>query len=204
MTCSTCGETTSSFFIAVGDKLICNTCEKNHEPRKIPQFQRPPIFTRYMCTVHNVGTYNLNYLMMAHIMDDCVLTEKQTLGVVRPATYGGINGDISRKHFLGINQMDRLKTNLSNYNRFANIKMRLNNRRLSYNDRKYFQKHIRFLNTKENPDFTRHNEVLKRLKFNLDVYIQSNRRGNIMSQAERSEVYYKDLMSNFTVKIKQT
>ena len=164
--CDICGKSTSSFFISLGVNSICIDCSKNHKG-KIPQLQRPQTFTRYSCVTHGVYTYNLNYLMNAHIMDDCEIISKETLGIIRPATQGGINGDISRKYFLGINDMARLLINLANYKRFIFIHIKARNgwqsKKIAFHDKKYYNKHTRYLLIKQNPDYHKNDEALLKL-----------------------------------------
>lgn len=143
----------------------------------------------------------------SHYMKDCIVVEQVTLGIIRPATFGGMNGDISRKYFLGVNEMARLITNLANYKRFAFIHIKLRsgyNRRISYHDKKYYNKHRRYINLLWEIDYHKNDEYLKKLKFNLNVFISSlpkRYRPSMISQKERSNLYYKDLMKNFAAQV---
>lgn len=203
MVCGVCEETTSSFFIAIGDKLICNKCKNNHKSINKAMPQRPREFTRYLCDTHNVGTYNINNLYK-HEMKDCELRSETTLGIIRPATFGGMNGDISRKYFLGINEMDRLRMNLNNYVRFVYIhgrRMR-GGKKISYADKKYYNKHMGFISAIVYPDFLKNNELFKRLMFHLSLYNQTVNekiRQSNLSSDDRNKMYYSDLMSNFSL-----
>lgn len=208
LVCNGCGESTSSFFIVIGQSSFCSECRAKHKANKIPQPQKPPVFTRYICTKHDCATYSVNNMMFRHFMKDCVIITQRTLGVVRPATYGGLNGDIGRIHFLGVNQLDRLMTNLFNYKKFVGVSRKLKfkeARKIGYHDRKYYNKHLFFLSVGYKAvDYHKNDELFKKLKFNLDVWIQGNSRGgrkSTMSPGDRSKLYYKNLMSNFKSQI---
>ncbi len=59
--------------------------------------QHGRIFSRWRCTEHDAGSYNFNN-MHRHIIDDlCVIVIEDTVGVIKPKTFGGYNGDVSRK-----------------------------------------------------------------------------------------------------------
>jgi len=136
-------------------------------------------------------------------MKDCRIKKQETLGIVRPATYGGYNGDISRKFFLGLNEMDRLRINLINYKRFIIIKFKMG-KKFSYTSKKYYNKHLRFLETAIDLDFNRNDESFRKLKFNLDLYIEGLPKKMYvpsMSKEDRSKFYYKNLMSNFITQV---
>jgi len=142
--------------------------------------------------------------MFKHAIKECVIIAQRTLGIIRPATYGGYNGDIGRRYFLGLNEMDRLRINLANYKQFARIHLRLGRGKISYSDRKYYNKHMRFLNLNIKKDYHKHDSMFLKLKFNLDVYIQSmvpKFRQSKISIEERKNLYYKDLMDNFKLQV---
>jgi len=48
--------------------------------------------------VHGCGSYSFTNLWR-HEISNCVLSIEETVGVVRPKTYGGFHGDVS-KHYL--------------------------------------------------------------------------------------------------------
>ena len=207
LNCSVCGESTSSFFLTIGTATICTECQKKHKG-KIPQFQKPQTFLRWICKTHDCGTYSSQRMHNNHEMKDCIIISQLTLGIIRPATFGGLNGDISRKHFLGVNEMQRLMTNLLNYKKFAFIHIKArsnwNNRKISYHDKKYYNKHLRYINIGKIIDYHKNDEYLKKLKFNLNVFISSlprRYRPSMLSQEERSKLYYKDLMKNFNAQV---
>ena len=144
--------------------------------------------------------------MNKHEMHDCVIKRQQTLGIVKPKTYGGYNGDISRKHFLGINEKDRLKTNLINYIKAVKIHNKIPFGRVGFMDRKYLSKHSRFFNIKENINFKKFDEVVSKLCFNLEVYMQATNKETgfvIMTEEERQNLYYKDLIVSLRAQIKK-
>ena len=206
LVCVLCGKSTSSFFISIGTVMICQEC-KTTTKGKIPQFQKPRVFTRYICLTHKCGTYSVGKMMIGHEMKDCYIVTKETLGIVKPATYGGINGDIGRGQFLGVNDMDRLLTNLKNYKKFTYIHLKLRRpmslTKVSFHSRKYYRKHLRYLNIVSEIDYHKNDELFKKLKFNLNVFIQMTRKKYrpVMTQKERSNLYYKDLIKNFTKQV---
>ena len=202
--CSICGNTTSSFFMVLGINSICSDCKNKHKSKHIAQLQKPLIFIRYICKTHDCGTYNVTNMMFRHSMKSCNIVTQQTLGIIRPATYGGFNGDIGRRYFLGINEMNRLEINLANYKKFARIHSRLNRGKVSYADRKYYNKHVKFLNLRVEKNYHKLDEAFLKLKFNLDVYIQSvipRFMQPRISTKERNNLYYKDLMTNFKLQV---
>jgi len=48
--------------------------------------------------VHDCGSYSFTNLWR-HEIPSCILSIEETVGIVRPKTYGGFNGDVS-KHYL--------------------------------------------------------------------------------------------------------
>lgn len=202
--CRVCGETTSSFFIVIGLTMVCVKCKDKTKVKEAPEFQKPRVFKRYICTVHKCGTYSVNSMFFRHLMKTCDIKTQETLGIIRPATFGGVNGDIGRKNFLGINQLNRLVINLKNYKRFAMIHFKVSRKKVSYTSKKYYNKHLRFLNFDVIPDFHKYDETFKRLKFNYNVYMKSIDQGPrqyMLSKEERSKLYYKNLMKNFAVQV---
>ena len=98
---------------------------------------------------HNCGTYNLTYMETAHAMPDCDIIFEQTLGVVKPKTFGGRNGDISRVYFQkGCNEFARLTQNAKNYLRFKTIarqislSKRMGSVKVSPEDMKFYKKNF--------------------------------------------------------------
>lgn len=209
LTCGVCGDTTSSFFIAIGDKSICTNCKKTNKSKGPKQLQAPRIFTRYICRTHDCATYSVSNMMFRHAMKDCVIVTQQTLGIMRPATTGGINGDIGRNHYLGVNELQRLKTNLENYKRFLEIFKKIykpyDNVRVGYQERKYFNKHLSFL-APTNVDYHKNDEILRKLEFNLRMYLESEENvfnHKVLTPEDRNNIYYEKLMNNFKNQVKK-
>lgn len=72
------------------------------------QYCHPPLFKRWRCLTHDVGSYNFNWLVK-HVIDDvCEVITDITVGVVKPKTYGGLNGNIGRDNFPEWHQKIRL------------------------------------------------------------------------------------------------
>lgn len=153
ISCVTCGSANAPQFISLGNKMICKGCasKKDKETKKkVGEIRNslPRIFTRAICLTHNCGTYNLTYMSRAHEMEDCDIYFEQTLGVMEPKTFGGLNGDISRKVFLGkVNEFVRLNQNAKNYVKFKAIERQIalsksSNIKVSFEDRKFYAKHF--------------------------------------------------------------
>ena len=87
-------------------------------------------------------------MQTAHAMSDCGMYVEQTLGVLKPKTFGGMNGDISRKHFRKeINEFIRLQNNSKNYVKFMAIGRQLafakrSNLKISSEDMKFYRKNF--------------------------------------------------------------
>lgn len=93
--CSNCKETNKYWFIVIGDSTICNDCNDDLE-KKIVHFSTPQLFLRWVCKIHKCGSYNFNNLIR-HEMDNCDIENEETVGIIKPKTFGGYNGDVSRK-----------------------------------------------------------------------------------------------------------
>jgi len=61
------------------------------------QLQHLPIFSRWRCLTHDCGNYNFNN-MIRHEIDSCDIISEETVGVVRPKSFGGFGGDTSRRY----------------------------------------------------------------------------------------------------------
>lgn len=96
MKCAICGSADEEMFIVLGTEAVCMKCSKRPEKRTSPPL--PRIFTRWKCLTHKCGSYNFTNLHR-HLMNNCEIIEEKTLGIVRPKTYGGYNGDVSRHFF---------------------------------------------------------------------------------------------------------
>jgi len=84
----------------------------------------------------------------SHEMSDCDIYFEQTLGILKPKTFGGLNGDISRKHFqTKINEFIRLNNNSKNYIKFKAIERQLafakrRHLKISPDDMKFYKKNF--------------------------------------------------------------
>lgn len=87
-------------------------------------------------------------MQTAHAMRDCDMYIEQTLGVLHPKTFGGLNGDISRKHFQPeVNEFIRLTNNAKNYIKFMAIGRQLafakrSSLKISLQDMKFYKKNF--------------------------------------------------------------
>ncbi len=96
-TCLNCGSTNSRQYFMVKGGFECNKCQSGVDNIVI---QKPhlPLFERWICTVHNCGSYNFNRLG-AHEMPWCDIITEVTIGVIKPKTFGGYNGNVNRHYF---------------------------------------------------------------------------------------------------------
>ena len=53
-------------------------------------------FNKWKCKIHNCSSYNFNSLGR-HETPWCIIEKFVTVGVIKPKTTGGYNGDLSRK-----------------------------------------------------------------------------------------------------------
>jgi len=67
------------------------------------------MFSRWKCLTHNAGSYNFNALNRHFIENVCLIHEDVTVGVVKPKTFGGVNGDVGRHHYPEWHQLQKLK-----------------------------------------------------------------------------------------------
>lgn len=103
MKCGTCGETSSPAFIAVGDACICHECAMKHKggdiTKKVESSIPTQTFLQYVCKTHNCGTPKSSQYMK-HDMADCEWIMRELPMWHEPKTFGGHNGDISRKFYV--------------------------------------------------------------------------------------------------------
>ena len=59
--------------------------------------QHLQIFTRWRCTTHDCGSYNFNQLVR-HEVSSCDIIRENTVGVIKPKSFGGYNGDLGRAY----------------------------------------------------------------------------------------------------------
>lgn len=206
MSCSVCGTESSSFFISIGDKMICTMCKMLRKTTKKTQYQDPPVFVRYICMTHNCGTYSAQNMYGRHYIEkECVIREERTLGIIKPATFGGKNGDISRRWFLGINEFDRLKNNLDNYIKFIHIKRDLHTNKVNFVEKKYYYKHLRFINTsvkKDKKSFdNKFNYLLRNInRYMSNVFIENKKDLKEIKDRDKDN-YYKLVLNSFKQKV---
>ena len=55
------------------------------------------MFNRWICITHDCGSYKFKNLV-DHEIPSCEIITVQTVGVIKPKTWGGFNGDVSRKY----------------------------------------------------------------------------------------------------------
>ena len=114
-----------SYFLVNGTSYICRTClglqESNHGAKK----PHKPIFPRWRCNVHKCGSYNFN-MLIRHETPWCEISTEHTVGVVKPKTFGGYNGDLSRKFLKDWNdfylQAARRVALVKHWNRYSRSK----------------------------------------------------------------------------------
>lgn len=109
MKCSQCGGTNNKAYIILGSESICNDCASKTKGGSTPSpkndgADHTQYFTQYICKTHKCGTPNVNQLSK-HLMSDCQIYEKVLPMWHKPKTFGGHNGDISRKYFKSINDV---------------------------------------------------------------------------------------------------
>lgn len=66
------------------------------------------VFNRWTCVTHSCGSYNPSNLGR-HEIPSCEIVYTETVGVVKPKTWGGFNGDVSRKFLKEWNDYNREK-----------------------------------------------------------------------------------------------
>ena len=57
----------------------------------------PRMFLRWRCLTHECGSYNFTQLVR-HEISSCEIIREETVGVVKPKTFGGYKGDLGRSH----------------------------------------------------------------------------------------------------------
>lgn len=78
-----------------------------------------------------MGSYNFNNLLR-HEIDNCDVVVEQTVGVIRPKTFGGYNGDVSRhnikEYVVACRQQEMEKHKIEQWNSFLARRERFANR----------------------------------------------------------------------------
>lgn len=100
MKCTSCGEEPEELTVYFGNATICKTCIST---KSVKEKSPPPIFSRWTCVTHKCGSYNFNAIMRHTIYgegaNDCDIYREETIGIIKPKTFGGVNGDIGKQHF---------------------------------------------------------------------------------------------------------
>jgi hypothetical protein len=68
------------------------------------------MFWRWRCLKHGCRSYNFN-LLNKHEFDNCDIVKDMTVGIVKPKTTGGVNGDISRNNYPDWIELCKFKEN---------------------------------------------------------------------------------------------
>ena len=124
--CDVCGSTIFPFFLKVGYKTICIDCKPSKRYLEIVNEEQERYWTKYICTTHMCETYSAQNMFVRHYMEGrCNVIEKVTLGLEKPSTVGGCNGDISKKHFYQQPDLDRLLVMHQNFIRYKSIQKQL-------------------------------------------------------------------------------
>jgi len=103
VTCIQCGnsEAKQYFVISGTSDKVCGSCFNKDDPIQTGPVVKKihlRIFTRWRCLTHNCGSYSTGNFTH-HVWDECEIVYEDTVGIVKPKTFGGFNGDVSRKHF---------------------------------------------------------------------------------------------------------
>ena len=61
------------------------------------ELQHLPIFLRWRCLTHECGSYNFCQLVR-HDIDSCEIIREETVGVIKPKSFGGYKGDLGRTY----------------------------------------------------------------------------------------------------------
>ena len=96
--CITCQDTgKSKYYMLKPLEFQCSDCAGD-KPKISVQKQHLPIWPRWVCNTHHCGSYNFGQLGR-HEMPWCDIVKEHTIGIIKPKTYGGFNGDVSRNWF---------------------------------------------------------------------------------------------------------
>ena len=115
----------NAYFLIEKDTYICRTCLGLQESKHGVKKPHKEIFSRWTCTTHKCGSYNYN-MLLRHETPWCKIGEQSTIGIVKPKTYGGYNGDLSRKFLKDWNdfftQAARRVALVKQWNRYSRTK----------------------------------------------------------------------------------
>lgn len=56
-----------------------------------------PMFLRWRCLTHECGSYNFSQLVR-HDIDSCEIIREETVGIIKPKSFGGYKGDLGRTY----------------------------------------------------------------------------------------------------------
>lgn len=101
--CKECRTTEANQYFGISGTtdMVCGSCFNKDDPIQTTPYVKKShlrIFTRWRCITHNCGSYSMNNLIR-HEMETCEIVYEDTVGVVKPKTFGGHNGDVSREYF---------------------------------------------------------------------------------------------------------
>lgn len=86
----------NAYFLIEKDTYICRTCLGLQESKHGQRQPHKQIWNRWVCNTHKCGSYNYN-MLIRHETPWCEIVDQETVGIVKPKSFGGHNGDLSRK-----------------------------------------------------------------------------------------------------------
>ncbi len=97
--CITCHETgKSQYYMKSKMQFVCSDCEDGDKKKVVSNRQHLPMWPRWKCLTHDCGSYNFGSLGR-HEMPWCNIIKEHTIGIMKPKTFGGHNGDLGRNWF---------------------------------------------------------------------------------------------------------
>lgn len=96
-TCISCSTRDADNYHLIEGIYQCDPCFKKGT-HLVPNKQHLPMFIRWHCLTHNCGSYNFNRLGK-HEMPWCDIVKEETVGILYPKTFGGVNGNVGRHYF---------------------------------------------------------------------------------------------------------
>lgn len=89
----------NQYFMLSTGEFICHSCFSRGKPDQKPtNKQHLPMFTKWKCLKHNCHSYNFN-MLGRHEMPWCEIITEVTVGIVKPKTSGGLNGNLGKHYF---------------------------------------------------------------------------------------------------------